>query len=220
MREKLNENPMVQLAILAVGGVLFAVLLFTTVLAGDETVPPPTDTATAPGTEAPVTESSSSGAAVSPSETESVAPAPATPEPSTAPPGTQTVPADDLVPSKGLPEDVLVALAKSQAVALLVIDPKGISDKKVRSFTERLEGRNDVAVFVVKAKKIARYSRITQGVQVSQTPALVVVSPRSRKGSELVASVSYGFRSPQSVDTAVDGALYEGKQRTTAPSSR
>lgn len=219
MREKLNENPMVQLAILAVGGVLFAVLLFTTVLAGDETVPPPTDTATAPGTEAPVTESSSSGG-VSPTETVPATPAPGTPEPSTVPPGTQVVPADDLVPSKGLPEDVLVALAKSQAVALLVIDPKGISDKKVRSFTERLEGRDDVAVFVVKAKKIARYSRITQGVQVSQTPALVVVSPRSRKGSELVASVSYGFRSPQSIDTAVDSALYEGKQRTTAPSSR
>lgn len=219
MREKLNENPMVQLAILAVGGVLFAVLLFTTVLAGDETVPPPTDPATAPGTEAPVTESSSSGG-VSPTETVPATPAPGTPEPSTVPPGTQVVPADDLVPSKGLPEDVLVALAKSQAVALLVIDPKGISDKKVRSFTERLEGRDDVAVFVVKAKKIARYSRITQGVQVSQTPALVVVSPRSRKGSELVASVSYGFRSPQSIDTAVDSALYEGKQRTTAPSSR
>jgi hypothetical protein len=133
------------------------------------------------------------------------------------PPGTQVVPADDLVPSKGLPEDGLVALAKSQAVALLVIDPKGISDEKVKGYTERLEGRGDVAVFIVKAKKIARYSRITQGVQVSQTPALVVVSPRNVSGPELVASVSYGFRSPQSIDTAVEEALYDGKQGTTAP---
>lgn len=217
MRQALNDNPMVQLAVLAVGGVLFAVLLFTTVLAGEETVPPPTDNATAPGSGAAITESSSSGTAVTPSETEPVTPAPATPEPSAGAPGTEVVPADDLVPSKGLPEDVLVALAKGQAVALLVIDPKGISDEKVKSYTERLEGRGDVAVFVVKAKNIARYSRITQGVQVSQTPALVVVSPRDRSNAELVASVSYGFRSPQSIDTAVEDALYDGKQRTTAP---
>jgi hypothetical protein len=216
MRQALNENPMVQLAILAVGGVLFAVLLFTTVLAGDDTAPA-TDTATAPGGTPAVTESSSSGATVTPSGTEPVTPVPATPEPSAGAPGTEVVPADDLVPSKGLPEDVLVALAKRQAVALLVIDPKGISDEKVKGYTERLEGRGDVAVFIVKAKKIARYSRITQGVQVSQTPALVVVSPRNVSGPELVASVSYGFRSPQSIDTAVEEALYDGKQGTTAP---
>ncbi len=101
-------------------------------------------------------------------------------------------------------------------MALVVYDPKGLSDEKLEGYVKRLDSRGDVAVFSVKSKNIARYARITQGVSVSQVPALVVVQPRDG-AEQLVASVSYGFRSPKSVDTAVEGALYDGKQRGFAP---
>ena len=41
--------------------------------------------------------------------------------------------------------------------------PKGISDKKVEEYTNALRSRDDVEVFVVDVKDIADYSRITSG---------------------------------------------------------
>jgi hypothetical protein len=65
-------------------------------------------------------------------------------------------------------------------------------------------------VFVSRAKDIARYSRITQGVGVDRVPALVVVRPR-RESSVPEAQVSYGFRDSQGVVQAVHDALYSGR---------
>jgi hypothetical protein len=208
MREAINNNPAVQAGVLGVAGVIFVVLMFTTVLKKDE---PPADAAPAvsgvegsvdPGTIAPPT---------------GAAPEAAVPAPDAAAPVTPATPPVDagssgkgLVSSKGLPEDVLVALAKRKAVALLVIDPKGISDAQVRAYTQRLGSRDDVAVFVADAKDVADYSRITQGVSVSRTPALIVIQPRDRKSDALVATVAYGFRGPKSLEIAFEDAFYDG----------
>ena len=77
--------------------------------------------------------------------------------------------------------------------------------------------RDDVEVFVVDVSDISKYARITQGVSVSRTPALVVVRPRKLTGSVPVATVSYGFRGPRSINQAVDDAVYEGKQVPSYP---
>ena len=215
MREAINNNPTVQMAVLGVAGVIFAVLMFTTVLKKDE---PPADVA--PGTTPAVSGVDSS---VDPTIAPPTGAAPdaAVPVPGAAAPVPATPPVDagdsgkGLVSSKGLPEEVLVALAKRKAVALLVIDPKGISDAQVRAYTQRLGARDDVAVFVADVKDIADYSRITQGVSVSRTPALIVIQPRGRKTDALVATVAYGFRGPKSLEVALEDAFYDGK---TVPS--
>jgi hypothetical protein len=215
MRKALNDNPMVQIAVLGIVAVVFAVLLFTTVLKKKDTAATATDPAaatatTAPATSAPVTPTDSSATPAVPSDS-------ATPAPTTAAPPPGGSIADGLLPSKGLPSDVLVAFAKNQTIALLVIDPKGMSDKKVEEYTNELRSRNDVEVFVVDVKDIADYSRITIGATVTRVPALVVIRPRKLSGSVPTATVSYGFRDAASVNQAVDDALYDGRQIPSYP---
>ena len=223
MRKALNENPMVQLAVLGVCVVAFAVLLFTTVLKKDDTSaasPSATPEAASTSATTPAPAADSVAPASAPSSTEApsasaTAPAPAATPDASAPAGGS--PADGLLPSKGLPENLLVAFAKNQTIALLVIDPKGLADKKLKQFTETLRSRDDVEVFVVDVRDIAKYARITAGVSVSRTPALVVIRPRKLTGSVPTATVSYGFRGPRSVNQAVDDALYKGKQISSYP---
>jgi hypothetical protein len=215
MRKALNENPMVQAAVFGVCAIVFAVILFTSVLKGEEE-PPAATTATPAATTsdpAPSTEAPGTASAPAPSAAESTE----VPDPAATAPPAGGSPADGLLPSKGLPEDLLVAFAKNKTIALLVVDPKGTADEQVKGFTETLQARDDVEVFVVDVADIAKYSRITQGVSVSRAPALVVIRPRKLTGSVPVAAVSYGFRGPGSVNQAVDDALYEGKQVPSYP---
>lgn len=214
MRKALNENPMVQAAVLGVCAIAFAVILFTSVLKKDEE-PAPAATTTAattsdpaPSTEAPGTTSAPPPAAGAAAEL---------PDPAAGVPEAGGSPADGLLPSKGLPEDLLVAFAKNKTIALLVVDPKGIADAHVKRLTAALRARDDVEVFVADVADVARYARITQGVSVSRTPALVVIRPRKLTGSVPVATVAYGFRGPGSIDQAVDDAVYKGKQVPSYP---
>lgn len=222
MRKAINENPMVQIGVLAGAAVIFAFILFTSVLKKDPAPPAdpaaatadavaPADSTAAPTTADPA---AATGTAVPPADT--AAAATATPAPTPAPAAGGSV-SDGLLPSKGLPKDVLVAFAKNQAIALLVIDPNGTSDKQLKAYTEALKKRNDVEVFIVDVKDIAKYSRITAGVSVSRVPALVVVRPRKLTNSVPTASVSYGFRGARSVNQAIDDALYKGKQIPSYP---
>jgi hypothetical protein len=87
-----------------------------------------------------------------------------------------------------------------------------LSDDRLVSRSVRgLSGDSNLAIFVVHAKGIARYSRITQGVGVSQVPALVIVRPKRVSGSVPEAQVAYGFRDSQTVVQYVQDALYSGK---------
>jgi hypothetical protein len=220
MRKALNENPMVQLAVLGVCAIVFAVILFTSVLKKDEQPAATTTSPAATTTSDPAASSDPSASASTPSPSagsSASGAAPATPETDTVTPPAGGATADGLLPSKGLPEDVLVAFARNKAIALLVVDPKGLSDKQLEQFTDTLRSRDDVEVFVVNVKDIAKYARVTAGVSVSRTPALVVVRPRKLTDSTPTAAVSYGFRGPRSVNQAVDDALYDGKQVPSYP---
>jgi hypothetical protein len=219
VRKALNENPMVQLGVLAVGGIVLAVLLMSSLSGGgsDGNAPAGTEAAVSPSAEADAAASSSAA----PATTTTPAPAPA---PSAgAAPDSATVPAadagsaDGLLPSAGLPEDVLVAYAKNEAIALLVIDPKAISDEQLADYAGVLRARDDVAYFQVKTKDIADYARITQGVAVSRAPALVVIRPRDKTEGAPTAVVSEGFRGPDSVRTALEDALYDGRSVPSYP---
>jgi hypothetical protein len=225
MRKAINENPTVQLAVLGVAGVIFAFILFTQVLGGGSSAPTDTSATTAttgavdtgstgtpstgtPSTATPSTATpsadptapSSPGTAADPAAT-----APTTPPATGGAAGT----ADGLLATKGLPQDVLVAYAKNMAVALLVIDPNSHGSDALRKSTERLSNKK-VAVFIVDTKDVARYSRITEGVSVTQAPALIVIRPRKLTQSVPTASVSYGMRGAASVKQAIQDALYKG----------
>jgi hypothetical protein len=220
VRQRLNEDPKVQAIVVGIIGIIAAFFLFTTVMKKDpEPTPPPatnpaaaTDPAAAPAPAAPAADP----AATAPADPADAAANP--PEPTALPPA-QVDPGDasGLLPSKGLPKEVLVAYASNKAIALLVVDPGGLADQRVRTFTERLRSRNDVAVFVVESPDIGEYSRITSGVAVDRVPALVVIRPRKLTNGAPTATVSYGFRGPRSVDQAVDDALYQGKPVPSYP---
>lgn len=211
MRKALNSNPTVQLIVIGLAGVILAFLLYTTVLSSDDApagAGAPTEAGGAPAaTEAPEPDP------VVADEVVPVEPAP-TVDPTPAP----AAGSEGLLPTKGLPADVLVAYAKNKAIALIVFNPKARpSDPKVEASTERLRARDDVAVFNVKVKDIADYARITGGVAVNRTPALLVVRPRDLTDDVPTATVSYGFRSARSVEGAVEDALYGGESRSAAP---
>ena len=210
MRKALNDNPVAQIAILGVLGVLVAFLLITRVMhksGGSSTTP----AATAPTTTAPT-------ATTSPTDATSGAPALAPAPSATAPPSAGAVgPAGSSggVPSKlvagpGLPKPVAAAYTRGKAIVLFVFRHHGIDDVAVRTSVDQLRGRPDLAVFVTHAANIARYARITEGVDVNRVPALIVVRPRRLARGAPTATVSYGFRGADSVEQAVRDALYQG----------
>ncbi len=223
MRKALNENPVVQAVVVGIMALLVAFLLFTRVLnQGGEEAPPATTTATP----------TAAGAAPSTPDTAATpAPAPATPAPA-APAPTDTAapsvgvpaappvtgdPAAAFIPGPGLPEDVVVAYAKNQAVVLLIEKEKGLDDKALRKSVEAVKSRGDTQVFLVPVKDVAKYARITEGVSLDRTPAIVVLRPRKLTDNVPEATVSYGFRGPESVEQAVEDALFDGKNVTYDP---
>jgi hypothetical protein len=196
MRQAINNNPIAQIAILGGLALVAAVFFMTNMKKGSS------DSA-----------STASSAAPAPSASAPAVPAPApTSSGSVAPPPTTgTVSPDALVPGRGLPKPVVTAWKRGDTVVLLVVRQGGIDDRLVRNSVRSLTSDRGVSVFVTRATHVARYSRITQGVGVSQAPALVVVRPKRVSGSVPEAQVSYGFRDAQGVVQAVHDAVYSGK---------
>lgn len=196
MRQAINNNPIAQVAVL--GGLAVLVGLFFMMnmkgKGSSETASTASSAAPAPSTSAPPAPASGST---------SSAPAP--------PPTTGTVSPDALVPGRGLPKPVVTAWKRGDTVVLLVVRQGGIDDRLVRNSVRSLSSDRGVSVFVTRANHVARYSRITQGVGVSQAPALVVVRPKRVSGSVPEAQVDYGFRDAQGVVQAVHDAVYSGK---------
>jgi hypothetical protein len=204
MREALNNNPMVQLATVGVL-ILIAGFFFMTNMKGSSSSSSSTGTpsaATATPAAGATSGTAPSGAAAStPSAGVSAAPSV----------GGAAVSAEALIPGPGLPRPVVQAWKGGDAIVLLIVRGGGIDDRLVRGSVEQLSGDPGTAVFVARAKQVARYSRITQGVGVTRVPALVVVRPRKESGATPQGQVSYGFRNSQSVVQAVRDALYSGK---------
>jgi hypothetical protein len=219
VREKLNENPLVQVALLGVLALLVGFLLMTRMGGSDTaTEPVANPVATDPATGAPL-DTPGTAAGTSPSAAPT---APATPSGTgVTPSGSGTTPSDSgaATPSDplgftagpGLPKPVVDAYDADKVVVLLIVSKDSIDDEKVKTIAERLRDRSDTELFVVDAKQISDYSRIAQGVDVQRTPALVVLRPKKlTHGGLPTATIEYGFRGPDSVEQAVDDALYKG----------
>jgi hypothetical protein len=191
MREKLNENPLAQMAI--IGVLLVAGIVMLTSMggggeseAGSETEPEAVVATSAPAI-TPAGETPATGTPAAP---------PAAPPP---------------------PKAVTAAFDSGQTVVLLVLSEGGIDDRMVRADTSALAGIPDVALFVVPARKIARYASITEGVGVNRVPALVVLRPKALTHGVPTASVSYGYQGGQSVVQAVVDARYKGRTLSYHP---
>lgn len=209
MRDAINNNPVVQAAVIGVlliGGLFF--FLSSTGGGGEEE-------AEAPATEATVTvagsEASGSAEGATPGEAVEGAIDEAVEEavrPSLESALSQvTAAATDTPP---LPPKVTAAWEANRTLVLLFVQDGGIDDRLVESATRGLDGFRDTELFVVPAAKISRYAAIAEGVGVDRVPALVVVSPKDLEKSVPVASVHFGYLSPQSVSQAVIDAGYTG----------
>jgi hypothetical protein len=184
MREKLNDNPLAQAAI--VGVLLIAAFVFFLGSKGGEEE------------EGSAEPAGGSVAVAAPAEAGSPTDLPA---PSTgvgAPPP--------------LPGAVTSAFDAGDTIVLLFVRDGGIDDRRVTRAVDSVTSMSGVATFVVPAKRIARYAAIAQGADVNRVPALVVVSPKRVVDAAIPkASVHYGYQSPESVEQAVIDAGYKGR---------
>jgi hypothetical protein len=204
MRQAINNNPIVQIAVLGGLALIVAVFFMVNMKGGSSSDSSSTDSSAA-------STPSASGTAPTASPSSGAAPAPAAGSASSAPTTSGSVDPSALVAGPGLPAPVIDAWKHGDTVVLLVVRQGGIDDRLVHGSVRALSADPAVSVFVTPASKIARYSRITQGVGVSQAPALVVVRPRKVSGASPEAEVSYGFRDPQGVVQTVHDAVYNGK---------
>jgi hypothetical protein len=187
MREKLNENPMAQVAVVGVLLVLAAVFLLGKMGGGSE--------------EEEGGESSAATAAVAAVETELEVGSepPPLPAPGSGP-GAPPPP----------PRPVVSAFNAGNTVVLLFVRDGGIDDHLVAEAMPRIETMADVATFVVPTHQLARYVSIAQGVDLTRVPALVVIRPKGLSKGYDAASVHYGFQSGESIVQAVIDARYHG----------
>jgi hypothetical protein len=218
VRKALNDNPIAQIAVLGVLAVVVAFLVMTRVMSSSSSSPA-TTTPTTSATPSSGTGTPTTGATAPPTTGSTAVPTDGS-APTTAPTSTPTVPGSTstaaapvsgkLGAGPGLPKPVAKAYAQDKAIVLLVYRRNGIDDAAVRASVARLRTGPDVAVFVTEAGRVARYSRITAGLDVNRVPALIVIRPKSLSHGAPTGSVSYGFRGPASVDQAVRDALYKG----------
>lgn len=189
MREKLNENPLAQLAVLGVLLVVGAIFLLK------------------------------GGGGESGSEPEAESPTTVTSAPAITPAGeTPTVTGSAAPPPVPAPPSAVTAAYKAgETVVLLIVREGGIDDRMVREDTGALEGMSNVALFVVPAQKIARYAAITEGAGVNRVPALVVLRPKALSNGVPTASVGYGYQGAEDVVQAVVDARYKGRTLSYHP---
>ncbi|HEV2857721.1 MAG TPA: hypothetical protein VGW80_04885 [Solirubrobacterales bacterium] len=198
MREKLNENPLAQVAL--IGALLVASILALTMMRGggegeaeEAEAPVPTTTATAVPPAGEVTETAT-----------------ATPTAS----GTAALPPVTTSPP---PKAVTSAYESGKTVVLLIVREGGIDDRMVKEDAGALSAVPDVALFVVPSQEIARYAAIAEGAGVNRVPALVVVRPKSLSNGSPTASVSYGYQDSESVVQQVVDARYKGRTLSYHP---
>jgi hypothetical protein len=187
MREQLNNNPALQLGVVAVLLIAGAVFFISMMGGGGESESAGGEA----GVEAPATEATL-GAPAEGAEA-AASPLEAVPPPTVQPPA-----------------EVTDAWKSGATVALLFVRDGGIDDKLVREATEQLSGYSGVTTIVVQADDLARYSAITAGIGLERVPALVVMTPKHIAGNVPTASVHYGFQSPQAIAQAVIDAGYKG----------
>jgi hypothetical protein len=154
------------------------------------------------------TATSSTGATVDPAVG-----TPATATPATATSAAPAAAVGQFKAGPGLPKAVVDAYDSGKVVAIVVLKRSGIEDQDVARATAPLRNSSNVAFFPTLATKVARYSRITEGVDLNRVPAIVIIRPKNRTdGPTPQATVDYGFKSIQSVAQAVRDATYKGAE--------
>lgn len=200
MRNAINENRTVQLVLLGILALVGGFLLLKAKGGGGDESTPAAPAAT--GT---------TGSAAVPAESQAAVQQPAVASAASSA-GGLTVPVE-MIPGPGLPASLLSAYRHGDAIALLVQRSGGIDDALVRDSVELLRALPGVEVYLTKAKGIARFAWLTQGVNLTDLPALVVLRPRNLSKGTPSATVSYGFRDSASVAQAVEDALYQGPRK-------
>jgi hypothetical protein len=198
MREKLNENPVAQIALIAVLLVVGGYLMMSQLSGGEggEESAAPVSSVSAE----PVAEASEAGA-------EEEAGAVEAEETAVTPPM-----------GRSLPKPVETAYSSGATVVLLVVRDGGIDDHLVERAADALRGDPEVQLFVVPVHEVARYTPVTGPLGVDRAPALIVIRPRSfNSDGPAPASVTYGFQRTADVQQAVRDAVYQGPQLSYAP---
>jgi hypothetical protein len=213
MREKLNSNPVFQIAVI---GVLLAAAGFFLLTksggggeAGGEEVGATEATVSVAGTPATGSATAATPGAAVEEAVEGALEAAAS--------GAAAAPIPTAMPVPPPPAPVSAAYESDKTVVLLVVRKSGIDDRLVVRAAEQLGAEPGVAAFVVPAHQIARYAAITLGVDVQQVPALVVMRPRRLSEGTPQATVKYGFQTAQGVVQAVRDASYAGPEVTYHP---
>jgi hypothetical protein len=198
MREKLNDNPVAQIAVIGVLALIVGVFLLKGMGGGESSegeAEAPAVEVEAGGTEEAVPGSALEGAAPAASATSVSAPS-----------------------ERYLPDGVEAAHARGDTIVLLIFRPGGIDDRRVANAVGVVEKMAGASLFSAPAGEIASYAPITGPLGVNQAPALIVVSPRSvSEGQAAPATVTYGFQGAAEVRQAVIDAGYRGPQLTYAP---
>ena len=208
MRKSLNDNPLMTIGVVTVLGIVVAFMLLSHLSKGSGSSAPstattPSGTAAVPGTGASVPATGTATPAVTDPAATASAPA-ATP---TAAPAAGL---GAFAPGPGLPKAVVDAYEGGDIVALLVLKRNGIDDRAVRAAVNRIQKTPKVAVFQTYAQRVARYSRIAEGVDLNRVPAMIVMRPRDVSKGTPTATVSYGFGSAASIAQAFRDAAYKG----------
>ena len=107
------------------------------------------------------------------------------------------------VDTSGLPAGVRSAIAAHRVVVLLFWDRRSADDRAVRAALRDVKRRHGrVYVQAVPVAQVARYGKIARGVDLSQSPTVVVID-RAMKARTLV-----GYVDAQSIDQVVVDALH------------
>jgi hypothetical protein len=206
MREQLNSNPLMQLAVVGVLIIGVGFFLLSSSGGGEEESSGTTEaTVSVAGTNV-----SGTATGATPGEAVEDAVEAATGAAGESLSSALSTVSQAAAAAPPLPQPVLDAWKANKTLVLLFVRDGGIDDRRVKTATAGLGGFRNAAVFVIPAAKISRYAAITEGVGVDRVPALVVVTPKHLKKTVPTASVSYGFQSSQSVAQAVIDAGYRG----------
>jgi hypothetical protein len=209
MRQKLNENPVAQIALVGFLVVAVGFLLISSMGGGGEGA----ETASPEAGAAPSTEE-----AVVPTE-ESAVPTEVVREPGQAPLIPPAVGAVSAPVNQPMPRKVERAYAGDKTIAILLVRDGGIDDHLVRVAAGVVGGMSKVAFFSSKAEHVARFAAIAGPLGVNQVPALIVIRPKDLNGANPApASVTYGFQTKEDVRQAIRDAVYDGRTLTYAPS--
>lgn len=205
MRQKINENPVLQIAIFGALAIAIGFFVLHPLGGGGESeaegAPAPTEeVAVAPEEAAATGSTAEAGAGV------------ADLEPTAA---TTSV---ELPQSAKLPHAVSAAYHDGETIVLLIYRKGGIDDKLTREAAAVAEGMSGVAFFETEIDHIARYSEITGPIGVQQVPALIVVRPKKlNNGGPAEALLNYGFQTGEDVRQAIVDSRYKGPELTYAP---